>query len=545
MVDTVTGELATTLAGTPNATALRWRQRDGSYGSVTWAEYARRAARVAGGLRAAGIGRRDRIALLLRNRPEFHFADVGALLAGAVPISIYNSTPAGLLGHLLGHCAARVVITDDSELLERVLMASERAPGLRHVFVIEDRDNVASADVMPFDALLDATPVDIEAAGATARPDDLATVIYTSGTTGLPKGVMLTHANVVATAAALRRAVGRSRDDLSGKRVVSYLPMAHVAERMISHYEGISCGLEVTTCPEVGLIARYLAEVRPHIAFGVPRVWERVHARVTALLPDADPARVREVLGLDEAEFVFTGSAPTPPRLIEWFRSMGIPMAEIYGLSETTGAVATETAAPRAGWAGRALPGVDVRLAGDGEILVRGPNVFAGYLDDEEATRDAIDADGWFHTGDLGEGDIDGFLRVVDRKKELIVTSGGKKISPVHLETALKELPLVSHAAVIGTDRPFLVALLVLDAEVRRDENVEQEVTHGVDVVNAALAPHERVRRWRVVHDDWAADSELLTPTMKLKRRAVEAKYASEIEALYGNRTKLRTVEDR
>lgn len=540
--ETVLSEFAAAVAARTDAAAIRWRRRGGDWETATWGDYGRRAAGVAGGLGRLGIEPGDRVALLMRNRPEFHFADIGVLLGGGVPVSIYNSTPPDQLRQLLTHCRARIVIADDSELLERVLAVRDGLRDLRHVVVVDDREHLAPADVSSFEDLAAGRPVDMGAACARAAPDAPATVIYTSGTTGPPKGVVITHANVVATADAIRRAVGRSRADLAGQRVVSYLPMAHIAERMISHYEGIGCGLEVTTCPEVGLIGRYLPDVRPHIAFGVPRIWERVHARVSELFagPGAstEAEAVRRILGLDAAELVFTGSAPTSPALIEWFRSMAIPMAEIYGLSETTGAVATETVHPRAGWAGRPLPGVEVRLARDGEILVRGPNVFAGYLDDPAATEEVIDADGWFHTGDVGEVDGDRYIRVVDRKKELIVTAGGKKVSPAYLETALKALPLVAHAAVVGEGRPSLIALVVVDAEAATSAGLstrerDAEIARGIAAVNAGVAPHERIRRWAVLDREWTPASGELTPTMKLKRREIEAKYAAEIAALY------------
>ncbi len=533
---TVTAAFAATVARRPDAPALRWRGRDGTWHTASWDDYREQAARVGAGLRRLGVTRGERVVLLLRNRPEFHFADMGALLCGAVPISIYNSTPAEPLGHLLAHCGARVAIADDSELLERLMLASANRAELQHLVVVDDREGIAPAGVLAFDDLTAAPPLDLDGAAASTSPDDLATVIYTSGTTGPPKGVLVTHRNVLSTAEALRRAVDRDVDRLAAKRVVSYLPMAHIAERMISHYEAVECGFEVTTCPEVGLIARYLPEVRPHIAFGVPRVWERVHSQITTLAPEADAARVRQLVGLDHAEFVFTGSAPTSPALIEWFRSVGIPMAEIYGLSETTGAVATETERPKPGWAGRPLPGVEVRLADDGEILVRGPNVVPGYLDDPVATEAAIDPDGWFSTGDVGEIDGEGYLRVVDRKKELIVTGGGKKISPANLESALRDLPLVSQAVVVGEGRPYLVALVVLDpdaASPQGDGAIDDELARGIEALNAVVSPPERIHRWAIVLGNWTADSAELTPTMKLKRREVEAKYAAQIEALY------------
>ena len=329
------------------------------------------------------------------------------------------------------------------------------------------------------------------------HPDDLATVIYTSGTTGDPKGVMLDHANVCWTQESLSRALDFSTE---GYRVVSYLPMAHIAERMVSHYSGLTLGYEITACPDLHLVLAAFQQTRPQLLFGVPRTYERIHSGVRAVLAadpdnearfdralvvgrqvaaarasgdepsaqlhtdwervDAETLRpVRELLGLADVECAVTAAAPMPVEILEFFRALGVPLAEMYGLSESSGPGTWEPRFVRPGTVGRAIPGVELRLADDGEVMLRGGNVFRGYLDDPKRTAEALDLDGWLRTGDVGELDDDGYLRIVDRKKELIITASGKNVSPANLEAALKAQALVGQACAVGDGEPYLVAL--------------------------------------------------------------------------------------
>ncbi|HEV2310715.1 MAG TPA: AMP-dependent synthetase/ligase, partial [Acidimicrobiia bacterium] len=411
---------------------------------------------------------------------------------------------------------------------------------------------------------------------------------YTSGTTGPPKGVMIDHANVVWTTESMRLAF--KPHDPMGSRAVSYLPMAHIAEREMSHYQGIYFGYEVTTCPEPSLLTSYLPEVRPEVMFAVPRVWEKLHAGVLALAAKDPEQRaaleaalavgereqeyrargealprdlageyeahaptltfVRQVLGLDQVVSAISGAAPLPREALVFFRSLGIDFSEIYGLSETTGPLTWEPWRVKIGTVGPAIPGATVRLADDGEVLAAGGNIFQGYLNDPERTADSLDADRWLHTGDIGELDDEGYLRIVDRKKELIITAGGKNISPANLETALKSSPLIGQAAVIGDARPYVSALVVLDPEVApawakahgvdtplpelaRDPTVVAEIEREVAGVNERFNRVEQIKRVAVLGEEWLPDSEELTPTMKLKRRGIASKYADEIEDLY------------
>jgi len=562
---TIPGEFVKTAARRADLTALRWRTPEGGSAEMTWREYADRAARVAGGLRALGVQPGERVVLMLRNRPEFHVADIAVLLAGATPISIYNSSSPDQIQYLASHCEASAAIVEDVEFLERFLKVRPELPGLRNVIVLDDPDGLAPDDVLPFASLHDADPVDLQSAAAAVQPGDLATVIYTSGTTGPPKGVMLSHFNICWTTESTRRAIGFP---VEGFRLVSYLPMAHVAERMVTHYFHVLDGTEVTSCPDPGQLAAYLRDVRPNYFFAVPRVWEKLYAGVHAALA-ADPAKqaaveqameagaldalapVRAQIGLDDCRVAFSGAAPIPLEVFMFFLKLGLPMSEIYGMSESCGPMTWEPFDVHPGTVGPPIPGCEVKLLDDGEVCCRGGNVFQGYLKDSERTADVLDDDGWLHSGDIGVFDEDGYLKIVDRKKELIITAGGKNISPANLEAALKAFPLIGQACVIGDMRPYVSALLVLDPEVApawaksrgidasamadlaRHPDVLAEVERAVAEANARFSNVEQVKRFTLLTEEWLPDSEELTPTMKLKRRGVLTKYADEIEALY------------
>jgi long-chain acyl-CoA synthetase len=584
---TLASAFAATVEARPDAVALRWREA-ADWGTLTWAQYADRAARVAAGLRQLGIERGSRVLLMMRNRPEFHLADVAVLLLGATPISVYNSSSPQQVRYFARHAEASVAIIEDAELCERFVTVRDQVPSLRHLVVVDDPEALAPVDAVHFSRLLREPPIDWRAAAAVCDPDGLATVIYTSGTTGPPKGVIVTHRQACWTVESLLRALGRS---VTGKRMVSYLPMAHIAERMTTHYINLHQGTEVITCPDVNLVADHLRDVRPQIFFGVPRIFEKARSRIEALagsdpehqqalehavdlgrrvalarLEGAEPSPevladwaqadastlsvVRLLLGFDEVEVAVTAAAPLPQEVLEFFLAIGLPLSEVYGLSESCGPLTWEPYHSRPGWVGRAIPGVELRLAPDGEVLARGGNVFAGYLNDPERTAEMIDADAWLHTGDVGVLDGEGFLRIIDRKKELIINAAGKNISPSNLEGALRSRPLISQACVVGDGRPYLAALLTLDpevlpgwasargidlpfAELVRHADVLGEVGDEVAAVNATVSRVEQIKRFCVLPHDWPADSDELTATMKPKRRSIHAKYAAEISELY------------
>jgi long-chain acyl-CoA synthetase len=549
---------------------------------MTWSQYADRSARFAGGLVALGVSAGDRVVLMMRNRLEFHVADIGVLAAGATPISIYNSSSPEQIAYLVNHCKASVAVVEDADFVTRVLEAAPDCPLLRSVVVLGD----APQGTIEWDQVAGGDPVDTEAVARNLDAASLATVIYTSGTTGPPKGVMLTHANIIAASSAFTSYIGRDTDE--GRRLISYLPMAHIAERMVTHYSPILRGSTVVPMLDLNELPKYLVEVRPGGFFGPPRVWEKLVAGVQAQVAARDEATqaqfkdalrigrevqelrargeepagelaetwefvdamvfapIRAAIGLDEAEFVFSGAAPVPPEVIDFLRDIGLPMSEVYGMSENCGGMTWEPFRVKTGKVGTAYPGVEVITAEDGEVLCRGPIVFPGYLDDPERTAEALDADGWLHTGDIGEFDDDGYLKIVDRKKELIITAGGKNISPANVESVLKTVPLIGQAMAIGDAKPYLVALLTLDpdavaarfpdrslAELAADPEVIHEIADGVAEANRRLSRVEQPRRIAVLDEEWLPDTDVLTPTMKLKRRGVLARYGDLIESLY------------
>lgn len=588
---TVVTEFLSTVAAHGDKVALRWSEGDDAWGTMTFRELADKVAVTAAGLRALGVGKGDRVVMMLRNVPAFHWTDLAALVLGATPVSIYNSSAPEQIEYLVDHCGAKVAVLEDDGFAARFAPVRAQLPGLETVVVLDPASSLPEGTV-GHEVLTAASPLDLAAEVANAEPGDLATIIYTSGTTGNPKGVMLSHYNLCWTAESLIRSFGWDRNTSAGKRVVSYLPMAHIAERMTSHYSMIAFGYEVTTCPDFALLKDYLLGTRPNLIFGVPRVWEKFHAGVMAAL-SADPDRaaqfsdgveaarpiverldwgtatdedratyefldaaafsiVRGLLGLDECELAVTGAAPIAPELLGWFRAVGVPLAEIYGMSESSGPMTFTATKVKQGSVGPAIPGTEVRIFDDGEVCIRGGNVFLGYLNEPEKTAEALDDDGWLHSGDIGVMDDDGYVRIVDRKKELIITAGGKNISPANLESALKGIELVGQAAAIGDNRPYVSALVVLDPEVAP----VWAAAHGIEFTSLDdLARHpevvaaieadlarvmepfnhaEQVKKVLVIGEEWLPDSDLLTPTSKLKRRGINARYESEIESLYG-----------
>jgi long-subunit acyl-CoA synthetase (AMP-forming) len=526
--------------------------------SITWREYAERVRELAAGLAGLGVKRGDNVALMLTNRPEFHLVDIAAMHLGAVSFSVYNTSSPEQIEYLLGDAANRVLVTE-AAFLDRVQAAQPRCPALEHVVVIDALDELAAGGDPDFD---------FDAAWRAVSPDDLVTLIYTSGTTGPPKGVQLTHANVMAQWRAIHAVMPRP----AGGRGVSYLPAAHVADRVITHYAAVIYGGQLTDCPDPREVIAHLPDVRPTLWGAVPRIWEKLKAALEAGMDDATRAavdaalegratpadeqvlgRLREGLGLDAAEHHIVGAAPTPPDVLEFFHALGMNVCELWGMSETCG-VATLNPADRVriGTVGPPLPTVELRLAEDGEVLLRGPMCTSGYRNMPEKTAELLDADGWLRTGDIGELDAEGYLRIVDRKKELIINAAGKNMSPANIESALKSAsPLIGQACVIGDRRPYNVALLVLDPDAlsafaaRHDLDAEalgslgaaetliSAMADAVGHANERLSRVEQIKKFKILDEDWLPGGDELTPTMKLKRKPIAEKYADEIEALY------------
>jgi long-chain acyl-CoA synthetase len=571
----------------PDDPMLHARGRDG-WSVWSAADVRDLTARTAQGLLVDRVAAGERVLLMMRNRPDFHWLDLAAQFVRATPVSIYNSSSPEEIQYLANDCGARIAIVEDAGYLDRLLKVRDELPQLERIYVIEHIDGELPAGVLSADSLMQHGAADLDELGAVTSPDDLATLIYTSGTTGPPKGVMLSQYNVVYTQDILIESIEVS--DLAGWRVVSYLPMAHIAERMVSHYNTLISGSAVYCCPDFNELSSYLRDVRPQLLFGVPRVYEKIHAGVNAALA-ADPDKqrqfnegvalaieikraqiagidtqeqrdtwdfldavafstVRQLIGLDELRLATSGAAPIPAAILEWFTAIGVPLSEIYGMSESSGPMTYSPGRNKPGYVGQAIPGCEVRIADDGEVVCRGGNVFVGYLNQPEKTAETL-VDGWLHSGDIGTMDDEGYLKIVDRKKELIITSGGKNISPANLEGALKMIPLVGQACAIGDNRKYIAALLVLDSDVAptwaaargkteqslvelaADEELLADIQRAVDEVNEQFAQVEQIKRFTVLSEEWLPDSDVLTPTSKLKRRGIHARYAKEIEAMY------------
>jgi long-chain acyl-CoA synthetase len=468
---------------------------------------------------------------------------------------------------------------------------------VRTVVMIEGAETFAGDQwVVPYHRVVaaggefaQANPTEFARRWKAVQPEDLATLIYTSGTTGPPKGVMVSHYNVVWTAESLTRIIPRQ----PGARHISYLPLAHIAERMAGHYLHIKAASTCYFCPSPQEIAQYLSDVRPQFFFAVPRIWEKLYYGITTSIantPDETQrtlaqaaidacrekvrceqqgkrvsqeideqaqraqmvtAMIRQRVGLDAVEIASSGAAPIAAEILEWFHAVGVPVTEVYGQSEDTGPTSwNRPGAAKIGTVGPCIPGVEVRLADDGELLVRGGNVTAGYYKEPALTAETFDADGWLHSGDVAEIDADGFIRIVDRKKEIIITAGGKNIAPSNLENLLKQKPLIGQVCVIGDRRPFVSALIVLDAEsalpwaqgkgappdlthLAEHPQVLAEVQAYIDEVNRHLNNAERIKKFTILRSEWTVESGELTPTLKMKRKVVNQKYAEAIERMY------------
>jgi long-subunit acyl-CoA synthetase (AMP-forming) len=554
--------------------------------SWTWGDLRERVDALAGGLAGLGLEKDDTIALLLSNRPEFHQADLAAMMVGATPFSIYMQYTPEQIAYVVSDGGARILITEQ-QFLPGVLEARKDLPGLEHVIVVDGEapdGTLAERDVRGED-------FDVEASVAALQPGDVLTLIYTSGTTGPPKGVQLSHRNIMATVQQVEDLIELPPDG----RVVSWLPSAHVAERNAHHYIPIVFGLQVTCCEDPRQVLSYLPEVRPSWFFAVPRIWEKLKAgletmvgaqpeeqreKVQAALAAAlekvrleqrgEPvpadlaqrvaaadeqifAGLRAMLGLDQVKAINVGAAPTPVEVLEFFHAIGLPLAELWGMSETCGAgLVNPPDRIKIGTVGPPARGVEIKLASDGELLIRSDVVMIGYRNLPEKTAEALDADGWLHTGDIAEIDDDGYVKLVDRKKELIINAAGKNMSPANIEATVKSSsPLIGNAVCIGDAKPYNTALIVLDADfapmwagqhdiddtslesLAHDEQVRAAVQEGIDAANAKLARVEQIKKFVILEGDWLPGGDELTPTMKLKRKPIAEKYGADIASMY------------
>ena len=556
---------------------------------ITWREYADRVRKIAAGLSELGVERGHTVGLMLRNRPEFHLTDTAIMHLGAIPFSIYNTSAPDQIRYLFSNAENKIVVT------EEVFLPAVKSAGadLAHVVVVDAEPGVDGClSLERLESSGAKADFDFDSAWRAVRPDDIATLIYTSGTTGPPKGVELTHANVMAEFSAIVDLLGMQPTD----RITSYLPHAHIADRVSGHYANMVLGVQVTDVADPRAIAEALPDVRPTTLLGVPRVWNKIKAgvetkldteatgikrrlalwaidtgiraaRLTLAGKSVPPslavrrniadrlvlAKLRHALGLDQVRWGVIGAAPSPIETIEFVWGLGIPVYEVWGLSESVGGAASNRpGANKVGSVGQAFSGVEISAASDGELLIRGPVVMRGYRHQPEKTAEAIDADGWLHTGDIGTIDSQGFVTIVDRKKELLVNEAGKNLSPANIEMAIQSTsPLIDQVVAFGDAKPYVTALVVLDhdgvagqaaalrmadssaAAFAQSREAREMLIAAVREGNAKLSRVEQIKRFFIVGTPWEPGGDELTPTMKLKRRPIAEKYSAEIDKLY------------
>lgn len=563
-------------------------KRAGAWKAWTWREYDTELRRAARGMMALGLEPGQGVAIIGFNSPEWFMADIGAIHAGGVPAGIYTTSTPEQCQYIAGHCDAAVAVVQNAEHLAKFLAIRGELPALKGIVLIEgDSSEEGVHSWAQLLALGDGVPAaDLDARVAAQKADDVCTLIYTSGTTGQPKAVMISHDNITWTAKQALDTI----DVSPGESVLSYLPLSHIAEQVVSVHGPIAAGMTTWFAEGMDQLGDNLREVRPHVFLGVPRVWEKIQAKVTAAgknnsflkkkiaawarakglvggqadqhkrpLPFgyglADKlvfSKVRERLGLDRCRVQITSAAPIGRDTLDFFLSLGVPLFEVYGMSECTGPATISTPDRyRTGKAGWCLPGAELKIAEDGEVCMRGRHVFKGYFKNEEATAEALDADGWLHSGDIGVIDADGFLQITDRKKDLIITAGGENIAPQVLEGMLKGIGAISQAVVIGDKRKYLTALVTLDpdrvaadaqaagspakttAEAAGCATFNAWLMKQVEDVNSRLARVQTIKRVTIIPNDFSIEGGEMTPTMKVKRKVVRDKYGPQIEAMY------------
>ena len=577
--------------------ALRHKRR-GLWESVTWADYFQQTRAMGLALSDLGLRRGEVVCVLAENRPEWLYADIGAQCMGFVGNGIYPTSSPEQVAYILQHSQSRVLFVEDQEQLEKVLMVRSTCPDLMKIVVMEREGlrSLADPQVMFFDELLElghqlsrGSAADFDTSISATKPSDIAFLVYTSGTTGAPKGAMISNKNVVFQLYQAPTYLSA----LPGDQSLSFLPLCHIAERMASVFNPLAVGLVVHFPENSSTVFNDLREVAPQVLFAPPRFWEKLYSQIDLFMRDAvAPARwaygkaltaqvrrveyqlekqvsvsnslgnqllqycafrnIRIFLGLQNIKTALTGAAPVPAELIKWFLSVGIELREAFGMTETCGfCTATPAGRIKLGWAGIAGDGIELRIGAENEIQVRGPNVFAGYWQDVEKTSDAVDPEGWLHTGDCGEINEQGYLGVRDRIKDILITSGGKNITPSHIESLLKFSPYITDAVLIGDGRHFLSALIMIDhehvakfaqerqvpytnfASLTRTAEVIDLIQQQVNRANEQLARVEQIKEFRIISELLSAEDEELTPTMKLKRKVIALKYSSLIDSMY------------
>ncbi len=562
-------------------------KRGGKWVTTTWADYNKQVRAAAKSMIKLGLEPGKGVSIIGFNCPQWVIADLAAIYAGACPAGIYTTNSPDQCRYIAEHAEAQIAVVEDADQLAKFLEIRDKLPDLKAIVMMEgDHEDEG---VYSWERFL-AHGEDLDDAKLAERidgqsPDDVCTYIYTSGTTGDPKAVMITHDNITWTALAL----ADEHDTTDSDRIISYLPLSHIAEQIVSLHAPIIKGATVHFAESIDKLGDNLREVRPTIFLAVPRVWEKIQAKIQAAaannsglkkrigawargvglragyaVQEDKPlplfyglanklvfSKVRDVLGLDQARLCVTSAAPISKSTLEFFLSLDIPIMEVYGMSECTGpATISKSGQHRTGWVGHKLNGTEVKIAQDGEICMRGRHVFKGYFKNEAATAEAIDDEGWLHSGDVGEIEA-GFLRITDRKKDLIITAGGENIAPQVIEGKLKSIPAVSQAVVVGDRKKHLSALLTIDetkldqalsdagssaksmVEAADDDKIHKWLMKQVEEVNKDLARVQTIKKIKVLPADLSIEGGELTPTMKVKRKIVNKKYAEDIEAFY------------
>jgi long-chain acyl-CoA synthetase len=593
MADTIPKRFFDRAKTSPDANAYLHKQ-GGVWKAATWREYAAEVAQAARALIALGFEPGQRVCILGFNRPEWVVLDLAAMCAGGAPAGIYTTCSPDEVQYIVHHAEAPLVLVENEAQWKKIEQKRSELPLLRYVVFMRGTKAPAASDGGPKlfsweDFLARGSSVqekEVHDRIAALEPAGLATLIYTSGTTGPPKAVMLTHDNLAWTAKALLDVTKTA----PGGRGISYLPLSHIAEQQLTIHLPITGGSCTYFAESIDKLADNIKEVRPTLFFGVPRIWEKFHAAVSSKMAEATGAKasiarwargvgarvselrsvgrepsgglamqyslanrlvftpLKQALGLDECATFVSGAAPIGRDVLSFFASLDLIVQEVYGQSEDTGPTSFNLAGrTRIGSVGPVLAGVELKIAEDGEILVHGRNVFPGYLKDAAATKDALTDDGWLRSGDLGRIDEDGYLHITGRKKEIIITAGGKNITPKNIEELIKESPLVSEAVVIGDRRKFLTALVWLDPDRTKkwmqergatgepavNGDVRAEIQRAIDAANTKLAKVEQVKKFAIGQRPLGIDTGELTPTLKVKRSKVAAAFAGQIDAMY------------
>jgi len=580
---TVIEVLEATASAYPERAALRYK-RSGGWNTLSWADYRDRVLQAGRAFIHLGVGRGSCVVILGGNHPEWFIANFGTIAAGGLPSGIYTTSTAEQCCYIAQHCKAVVAVIEHTGHLDQLAAVSEQFAAVVAMEGGGDGDVLSWERFLALGDEVGEERLDERIEGL--QKNDPCTLIYTSGTTGEPKGVMLSHTNFLWLARALVDVSAVNEEDHG----ISYLPLSHIAEQVLSLYLPLVAGGCMSLAPDLETLGDDLREVRPTFFLAVPRVWEKIQARMEAAGAKSSPLRrrlvrwargvglaggraaqrgeplplgwwlanrlifskVRRRLGFDRTRVLLTGAAPIARSTLEFFLSLGLPICEVYGMSESTGPTTLSSEERcRTGSAGWAIPGTELEVADDGEILFRGPHIFVGYYGNPEAMRETLDDEGWLHSGDIGMLDEDGFLYVTDRKKELIITSGGKNVAPVPIESQLKAIPGVTEAVVMGDGRKYLSALILLDPEgidalakeigseaadpasAARCELFHAYIEDRIDAVNATLAPYESIKRFAVLSEGLSVENGTLTPTLKLKRRVIHEVFGATIDDLY------------